>query len=77
MQTELNREQVRPMGFAAKFRELRLKRGISAAAADEGFGLMRGTVTNWENGFSEPEEELLEEIAGYFGVRIADLTREA
>ena len=65
------------MGFAAKFRELRLKRGISAAAADEVFGLMRGTVTNWENGFSEPEEELLEEIAGYFGVRIADLTREA
>jgi transcriptional regulator with XRE-family HTH domain len=42
------------MGFATKFRELRLKRGLSTAAADEVFGLMRGTVSNWENGFSEP-----------------------
>ena len=65
------------MGFSKKFRELRGKRGLSTAAADEVFGLMRGTVTNWENGFSEPEEELLEDIAQYFGVRISELTREA
>jgi transcriptional regulator with XRE-family HTH domain len=65
------------MGFATKFRELREKRGISPAAADEYFGLMRGTVTNWENGFSEPEEELLEDIARYFGVKISELTMEA
>ena len=65
------------MGFAAKFRELREKRGLTPAAADEVFGLMRGTVTNWENGFSEPEEELLEDIAGYFGIRLRDLTGEA
>ena len=48
------------MGFKDKFRELREKRGISPAAADEIFGLMRGTCSNWENGFSEPEEELME-----------------
>ena len=65
------------MGFATKFRELRESRGLSSAAADEAFGLMRGTVANWENGFSEPEEELLEDIAGYFGIRLTDLTREA
>ena len=65
------------MGFATKFRELRESRGLSAAAADEAFGLMRGTVTNWENGFSEPEEELLEDIAGYFGIRLKELTGEA
>ena len=65
------------MGFAAKFRELRESRGLAPAAADEVFGLMRGTVTNWENGFSEPEEELLEDIAGYFGIRLRDLTGEA
>ena len=65
------------MGFGTKFRELRESRGLSPAAADEAFGLMRGTVTNWENGFSEPEEELLEDIAGYFGIRLADLTEEA
>ena len=65
------------MGFATKFRELRESRGLTPAAADEAFGLTRGTVTNWENGFSEPEEELLEDIARYFGVRISELTPEA
>ena len=65
------------MGFATKFRELRVNRGLSTAAADEAFGLMRGTVANWENGFSEPEEELLEDIAGYFGIRLSDLLEEA
>ena len=65
------------MGFATKFRELRLSRGLSTAAADEAFGLMRGTVANWENGFSEPEEELLEDIAGYFNIRLKDLIGEA
>ena len=65
------------MGFATKFRELRESRGLSTAAADEAFGLMRGTVANWENEFSEPEEELLEDIAGYFGIRLRDLTGEA
>ena len=65
------------MGFATKFRELRESRGLSTAATDEAFGLMRGTVANWENGFSEPEEELLEDIAGYFGIRLTDLTEEA
>ena len=65
------------MGFATKFRELRISRGLSAAATDEVFGLTRGTVSNWENGFSEPEEELLEEIAGYFRIRLTELTGEA
>lgn len=65
------------MGFATKFRELREGRGLSAAAADEVFSLMRGTCTNWENGFSEPEEELLEDIARYFGIRVSELSGEA
>ena len=65
------------MGFKHKFRELREKRGISPAAADEIFGLMRGTCSNWENGFSEPEEELLEDLARFFGVRLHELTEEA
>ena len=38
---------------------------------------MRGTSSNWENGFSEPEEELIEDIARFFGVRIRDLVEEA
>ena len=65
------------MGFGTKFRELREDRGISRAAADEVFGLMRGTCSNWENGFSEPEEELLEDIARFFGVRLHELIEEA
>ena len=64
------------MGFRTRFRELRESRGLSQAAADEAFGLVRGTCSNWENGFSDPEEELLEVIAEYFGVRISELTRE-
>ena len=74
---EPNRKRVIPMGFTARFRELRESRGLSPAAADEAFGLMRGTVTNWENGFSEPEDELLEDIAGYFNIRLKDLIGEA
>ncbi len=64
------------MKFGVRFRELREERGLSPAAADEIFGLMRGTCSNWENGFSKPEEELLEDIARYFDVRISDLTEE-
>ena len=63
--------------FADKIRELRQSRNLSEAALDEVFGLMRGTCSNWENGFSEPEEELIEDIARFFGVRIRDLIEEA
>ena len=65
------------MGFRHRFRELRENCGLSPAAADEVFGLMRGTCSNWENGFSEPEDELIEDIARFFGVRIHELTEEA
>ena len=65
------------MSFGAKFRSLREAKGMPQASCDEIFDLMRGTVSNWENGYSEPEEELLPEIAGFFGVRIRDLTGDA
>ena len=64
------------MRFGTKFRELRENRGISRAAADEVFGLMRGTCSNWENGYSKPEKELLEEIADFFCVPVQALTEE-
>ena len=60
--------------FAQKIRELRNARNLSEAALDEIFGLMRGTVSNWENGFSFPEDELLDDIAAYFKVRRTELT---
>ena len=64
------------MGFGTKFRELREDRGIPRAAADEVFGLMRGTCSNWENGYSKPEKELLEEIADFFRIPVHTLTEE-
>ena len=60
--------------FAQKIRELRMKRNLSEAALDEIFDLMRGTVVNWEHGFSYPDEELIDDIAAYFRVSRAELT---
>ncbi len=64
------------MGFGTKFRELRENRGLSKAAADEVFGRMCGTCSNWENGYCEPETELLEEVAAFFRVPVRYLTEE-
>ena len=65
------------MSFGAKFRSLREAKGMPQASCDEIFNLMRGTVSNWENGYREPEEELLPDIASFFGVRIRDLIGDA
>ena len=59
--------------FAQKIRELRLSRNLSEAALDEIFGLMRGTVTNWEHGYSMPEDELIDDIAAYFKIKRSEL----
>jgi ribosome-binding protein aMBF1 (putative translation factor) len=59
--------------FAEKIRELRQSRNLSEAALDEIFGLMRGTVANWEHGFSVPDEELIDDIADYFKVKRSEL----
>lgn len=65
------------MSFGAKFRILREAKGMPRASCDEVFSLMRGTVSNWENGYEFPEEELFPDIAGFFGVRIRDLVSDA
>ena len=59
--------------FAKKIRELRQSRNLSEAALDEIFGLMRGTVANWEHGFSMPEDELIDDIAAYFKIKRTEL----
>ena len=64
------------MSFGTKFRILREMKGMTQAGCDEKFGLMRGTVANWENGYAEPEEDLLPDIASFFGVKIRDLTSD-
>ncbi len=61
------------MSFGTKLRILREAKGMPRASVDEALSLMRGTCSNRENGFEEPEEELLPEIAGFFGVGIREL----
>ena len=58
-----------------KLRELREAKGITAAGLDEYLGVPRGTCVSWENGFSEPEEELIEDLAGYFRVSVKELVQ--
>ncbi len=65
------------MSFGARFKQLREAKGMPRAGVDEVFSLMRGTCSNWENGFKEPEEELLPELASYFNVNVRDLLGDA
>lgn len=53
------------------------QKGMPRAAVDEALSLMRGTVSNWENGYRGPEEELLPELASFFGVKIRNLAGDA
>jgi len=64
------------MSFGTKFRILRESKGMPRTSCDEIFHLMHGTVSNWENGYSEPEEELLYDIAGFFGLKVRDLVSD-
>ena len=61
------------MSFGTKFRILRERKGLPRAGCDEVFHLSHGTVSNWENGYKVPEEDLLPDIAGFFGVKLRDL----
>ncbi|MBQ3277694.1 MAG: helix-turn-helix transcriptional regulator [Clostridia bacterium] len=65
------------MSFGAKLKNLREARGLPRAGIDEVFNLMPGTVSNWENGYREPEEELLPDLASFFGVKVRELMGDA
>ena len=65
------------MSFGAKLKNLREARGLPRAGIDEVFHLMPGTVSNWENGYREPEEELLPDLASFFGVKVRELMGDA
>ena len=65
------------MSFGSRFKVLRESKGLPRAGIDELFNLMPSTVSNWGNGFREPEEDLLPELASFFGVRIKDLMDDA
>jgi DNA-binding XRE family transcriptional regulator len=71
------RKEMSGMSFGAKFKLLREAKGLPRAGIDELFQLTPGTVSNWENGYREPEEELLPDLASFFGVAIRDLVDDA
>ena len=62
--------------FGMLFMELRGSRGLTREEAEDALGLRRGTVYNWEMGYTLPDEETLEDIGRYFGVDIYFLIRE-
>ena len=59
--------------FAKRMKELRLAKGLTEKALEETLGLVRGTVVKWEQGRTVPEEEAFEDLASFFGVRMAYL----
>ncbi len=65
------------MSFGTKLRILRETKGIQRSACDEIFHVMHGTVSNWENGYDVPDEELLPDIARFFGLKVRDLVSSA
>ena len=67
------REGIVSSSLGSRLRTYREARGLSPATVDEYLGVMRGSCSNWENGYSAPEEELLEDLAGYYRVRVTEL----
>ena len=74
---EMRRKERIRISFGAKLKTLREAKGMPRAGINELFSLMPGTVANWENGYRDPEEELIPELASFFGVRIRDLMGDA
>ncbi len=65
------------MSFGAKLRTIREERGLTRMGLEEVLHLVPGTISNWENGYKEPEEELLPELASFLGVGVGHLLSEA
>lgn len=53
-----------------KLKELREIRGISQSTFAKEINVAQNTVSNWERGTREPDNETLAKIADYFGITI-------
>lgn len=63
--------------FYERFAALCAQRGISPSRAAEDAGLSKSTVTKWKRSpDSRPTGAVLEKLAQYFGVTVADLLGE-
>lgn len=60
-----------------RLKQLRKKAKKSQDDVAEVVGLHKTAVSHWENGHSAPRSGHLEKLAAFFGVKVADLFREA
>lgn len=58
------------MGFAEKFYNLRMRKGLSQESLAEQFKISRQSISKWEMGDALPETEKLPLISNFFNVSI-------
>ena len=56
--------------MASRIKALRLKKGLKQGEFAEAMGVQQSTVSNWETGRYEPDNETLKTIASYFRVSV-------
>ena len=59
--------------FNEKLRELRKKGGHSQYTLAKEFGVAQSTIGNWEAGKREPNYEMTQRVATFFGVSLDEL----
>lgn len=58
------------MDFPARFRELRIKKGLSQTELGKLFNLSKQTISSYENGRSSPDPDQLDQFATFFDVSV-------
>lgn len=61
------------MDFKDRLKELRKSVGLTQKELGEKFGLVKQTISSYENGNSTPDNELLSKIADFFDVTTDNL----
>lgn len=56
--------------FRNRLRELRQRKSMTQEALAEALNVKKSTISMYENGYREPDHEMLEQIADYFNVDI-------
>lgn len=65
------------MSINSNIKQLREGAGLTQEQLAEKVGVARSTVTQWENGWSNPRMGMVRKLAGIFGVSTADIVYES